>query len=1141
MKRTFKNLLFIFVMILFLPCLVIFSGCKQEETGFYVVYKGIRVNGGSLNLSFNATEEIDVLSEMQAYVKIKKSDDKKIELSSLEISSNISETVEPGDEYEIEIKYKKFNAIKISIKINKLENSVSVGKNSKVYDGEPFKNQDLEASALNQEGISFEWYRDETKLSSNPTDAGKYRVKISIPESKKYKKVEKFFDVEILKAEPDVDWSVISIGNTYLSTDTLSKISLPENFSWKNPQTVLGKGTSKHTIVYTPANSNYNSAEKEFDVSALLAFNLPTQKTITFSRETITLGAENLVGFDADLMELKAGANELSQFNAGEYSAKIGFKDGVDAVWFDGTKEDKTFSWTISKRRIVVPYYSSDFVLMPLNGSVILEWNNVDHKYCYIMTSRTVVDGNKITFDEPVNTSVGYKLNDPDNCVWEDGTNEVKTQHFSIDRDAFEQIKYTPYGGEERIISTSDLMELENVCVGSVFEFVLKDPTMFLKVDGENVKDGRVVATADLNKVDVRVFVNDKDTIAIFGKDIPIYFYFTSIVVNDEEDYVDLIDNDFNVELKENQTSFTIELPKVLEGRNLTLLRVDHNDKYNYLSIKNLHIVIDNADKYQYIEIIDDATGVTIVNVYVLGFTRIDHFVVETINEYNKGESEFSYTFGEASSFSSFITGIDVAFKSGYENLTFDLVDANGNVFTSFEDLNGKEYFLVRIKNGNEVLETAKIYYLFINNFPLGCDANDYNTKQLDFNTFYTFIQSQDKLESSIQSQNSKVNFILNDGNEVTFPGFGLYKVPISVSYQITSDFTVTYSTSLIVNYSNSYSSVVTPDSQIRIGSIYSEDPISVSAYSNNKKYVVDVAEMRAILEGNTTVDTSGLNLETGYTFKSINAFVTNDILFGFKVILNNGTEDLEHIIYVPVEGKYDGNTGIEKVVIESYVYEDENATMNNETIKAGNINALKFVSIYPGNTQSLCKITDEAGNIVFAGFILYSDCFEVNFNTAGTYKVTIIAPNGERKEYTLIVSGKDIGKPITKVVAGTNENQVTLECVKDDEESYGDFLIGFTDSPYFVGYFGEAMLSEIKTINGEEFLDVSIDSILIDRMSIDKDKTTLVKNGVNTLRVLIDENDEKFVEIYLSMPVGGRNYVIRCMVYLADLPTDGE
>lgn len=1147
MKKKLKFILFAFAVILILPCAFVFTGCKPKETGFYVVYNGVQIQGGTLNLSFDSTETIDIEGDIQAYVMLKKKADKKLDLSSLEISSNIKETISPGDEYQVEIKYKKFNAVKINIKINKLENLVSIQNSSKTYDGQPFTTEALGISATNDAGMRIEWFKGKTRLAEFPRNAGDYRVQVLIPETKTYKAVNKVIDVKILQAEPDVDWNLVSISETYLSTDTLSKIALPENFAWKNPETVLSVGTNNYTVVYTPADTNYKSVEKDFSVSANQAFFLPTQKEMQFTGEIIELKAENLIGFDVALMEIKDGQDFVLQTNAGTYNVKIGFKAGGSACWFDGTTEDKDFVWTISKAKVKVPYYKTNYALMPLTGPLTISWENAEEVFKFCCLYNGYNNTNTITFEKPVNTYLEFALKSQDNCEWEDGTTNNITQRIKVERDVFETIKYTPFGGTETIISTGEFLELKKTCVGSTFEFVLKDKTMVLKINEKVVKDGRFVVGSGENKVYVYVYEKENDISSLFSQGVEAYFYATSVIIDGKQEDITLYENDFDIDLKENQDSITVVLSNELENFDLSLVVVDHENAYKTYPINSLTVVVNNLKNVKMFVIQENKQVVSIVEVNINQFTRIESIYVNRINEYTEHEEQVYYQVDSDSSFSGIINRVTVNLKQGYQNLTIVLKDKNGNEFTDFSNLNGKEYFFIVVKDGENVLETVRVYYGFLDEVSFMGEKNTLKN-QIDYYSFYVRVDDPSKLEEAAKGYNSKVKYVINKGNPVTFAAFGMYRVPISFTYSLYNNYTITYSTNLIVNYSKNIENFVENSSNIKFSSEYLRDGNTIYLRSNNYAGGCGLANFRAILTDGQYVENSIVPKE-GYTLKKVSPVITKDKLFGYRVVFNNNGNEEVCYIYEAVSGIYDGNAEIDRVKIVSYFGEDRKCKIEDGKIYVENLKQLENLAIFTSNEESLVRIEDLEGKLIIASAQQSLDYVEAYFEAAGTYKMIVIAPDGTSKTYQIIVTGESLGKPFATVSAGKGAGKVTLEerfeeLEDGDRDFNGDFIIDdSSENIIFNGYFGEAMLSEIKTIKGKEYLDVTISSVLIDNFYFDADHKNLINDGLNTLEVFETEDEQpvKYVRFYVAIELLGMKITIECNVFLADLQKAGE
>ena len=130
---------------------------------------------------------------------------------------------------------------------------------------------------------------------------------------------------------------------------------------------------------------------------------------------------------------------------------------------------------------------------------------------------------------------------------------------------------------------------------------------------------------------------------------------------------------------------------------------------------------------------------------------------------------------------------------------------------------------------------------------------------------------------------------------------------------------------------------------------------------------------------------------------------------------------------------------------------------------------------------------------------------------------------SGTSKDYQIIVTGESLGKPFATVSAGKGAGKVTLEerfeeIEGGDRDFNGDFIIDdSSENVIFNGYFGKAMLSEIKTIKGKEYLDVTISSELIDNFYFDADFKNLINDGLNTLEVFETEDEQPTIETISS------------------------
>ncbi len=1132
MKKHFKILLFTLVFLTTLTAFSFLSGCKAKETDFFVVFDNQRIENNLKTVYINSNAEIDILSKIKVVAVLSNKQTRELKTGDFKVEHNISETFTPGDEYNIVITYKDFDKVQINIVINKLENTVTLNKTSKVYDKEKFTTQDLGISALNEEGLVVTWFKEEQLLQDFPVECGNYKIRVQIPQTKAYKEVDTYYDIQILQAEPSSDMYDLTISNAYLSTDKLSNISLPENFAWKNPGENLKVGLNNYSVIFTPENKNYK--QKEFEVSILVkqAFNLPVQTKLTFNGEFQELTPSLLIGFDENFMELIEGLDPLTAQNAGSYKAKIKFIDGVDAVWSDGSTEPKVFEWAISKLKVKVPYYKSNFAFMSLTDPVTISWEDESvFEHCYLLDTDSGT--NSITFTYPVITSLYFCLIDTNNTEWEDGTTEMKSQPFEVQRDVFEKIKYTPYNEAEREITIFELVEMKSVCMGSKLWFQLKDKSdLVLKFDGEVPLTPEITATKDMSKLEIRVF-DDSSEYSIFGVDIPIYFYSNKVKIDEKMFDINLIDNDIPLELKENQTSVEVELGKELEGFNFIAFLVTEVNQYERVYPQDLKFTFENVTDYNYIYISEEQSDTTILQIYLHSFTRIDHFEINRINGDSSYKDELDYYNDGKSYVNGLISNFNVVFKNEYKNCTFTLLDKNHNEFTSFKQLTNKETFYVLIIDEGVLKETICVEYSFMADFSL---KNSYisNIMQQNYNSVYVQTNNLENIELS--SYNDAVNLIFDNSLTSNITNYGFYKLPLKITYEITSNFKVEYNTSIILNYSKSLSNFVLSESEIIFSSPYM-DNISIPLNSKNISSGLGAGKFRALIT-DSNYDISNVNLKDGYSLTNVELLTENN-LFGYKITFNNGTIDEICYVYEIVSGIYNGDASLFKVEIESYITDNKQLEIINDTISTNEINPLTTLLITPNNIATIAKLTNEAGDVVYISILDQPYKRSIYFTKSGTYTLLITAPNGNTKTYTIIIGGENVSKPLASVKAGTGADEVTLtetiEYVDFDLGFAGDLIIEDEENLMLYGYFGSNMQNHTIMVNGKECLSVNLTSGIIDYLYLDENCILDAKEGTNILKVLQNDNEQKYVVIYAKAEVFGIKAIIPCYLYLED------
>ena len=134
----------------------------------------------------------------------------------------------------------------------------------------PEKPSDLNAvygEALSSTNLTTGWaWYDPDELVGN---VGKHEhVAIYTPNNPNYNYVMDYLEINVNQAIPtgyDIPDNLEAIYG-----DTLSSITLPSNWSWKNAAELVGNvGNQEHIAIYTPADSNYKAIEEMLFVSVL--------------------------------------------------------------------------------------------------------------------------------------------------------------------------------------------------------------------------------------------------------------------------------------------------------------------------------------------------------------------------------------------------------------------------------------------------------------------------------------------------------------------------------------------------------------------------------------------------------------------------------------------------------------------------------------------------------------------------------------------------------------------------------------------------------------------------------------------------------------------------------------------------------
>ena len=190
--------------------------------------------------------------------------------------------------------------------------------------------------------------------------------------------------------------------NAYSSTGlTDSGLTYGETYYYRFfPYTTQGAVTDGSSVNVTPDRASV--AVPTF--TATMTYN-GSQQTAAFT------------GYDSTKMTVSGNTGT----NVGSYTAKFNVKP--DYKWSDGTREEKSVTWTIGKKSVTCPTLSGTYTYTGSTQSVSVSSYS---------SSEVIVGGNTTAINAGTYT-VTFDLAD-ENYIWSDGTTEQKTASWMVNK-----------------------------------------------------------------------------------------------------------------------------------------------------------------------------------------------------------------------------------------------------------------------------------------------------------------------------------------------------------------------------------------------------------------------------------------------------------------------------------------------------------------------------------------------------------------------------------------------------------------------------------------------------------------------------------------------------------------------------------
>lgn len=1162
-----KILSFACAIAMVLTCSIWLSACscskQPKETGFTVMYDNEDITNTGKTLVVNYTDVINI--EDKLVVNAVYDNSTTTQLSKGEggytVTSTIPTTLVSGETYTYVISYKEYNTVTITVSVNKRTPTITVTADlNKKYDGVAVTLPTTGYSTDSNGAVTVEWYKvdDQSNMTlceSAPVNAGNYAVKVKTGESSNFNASETVYNFTISKAVPAV--TAPTITTVYNTDNTLSDVTLPNGFVWVDPTQKLQLGNNEYFVRYTPKDvNNYEVVDNiSVFVRANLLLSVPQPQDITYDGQS---HVATFNGFDERYMEYVTPEAERTQTIVGAYPIIIKLKDGMadnGVFWKDGSASVRNTTWRITKRIVELPELINKIAELK-GASVTTQWAEHSFDWCQLSKGYDV----NYTVSAAGLYSIPVELKDINNTEWFDGSFYPKTITFDVVINPFDSIMINDEDYEY-----VDLLSSTRIKDGTKIKLQPKDGYK-VTINSNEVNEYTVDGYKDYSIV--ILVVDNHNT---YVKSIKLDTYIIDYAIVNGKKYGDLTKgaSSFYIELEKDSDEMVIVLPQEDAHKTFKAV-VYHRDDFSEreVSFVNGQFVINGLKEGSSITIRyypnnnNTAKEIEAFQVsHVFGFSYIDTI---TCMGYNNGDSQLSESEFDRMSYGNYfatnsnalIKELNVKLKDGYGNNQVECCYVEKNkdgvpfyrpiTNTSYTQLNKLNNIHILVKNSKgTIIEERVLFYNIINVLGFFNDSTIYDENQIDYGCLYTSTSDINKIK--FDSNDSSIRVNINDGQALDITSYGIYKIPAEiVSTKDGKEYI--YNTHVIINYGLDIDTFIEKNSRIEYSEPGSNYTNSIYIYSNRKVDNGYTIGDFNILRYLSNISSDYITTKDGYQFKNCSL----DIINGIPCILltftdTNTSTDYTTQLYYCTIGVINDDVTIKSMKTGSVVTQPTSIEIK-DNITFDNFGKTNYLLVEANNLRATYELRNSDNEILGA-----DECDgrrPLYFASAGTYTLTIRSTSGKvTKVYTITTSGENYTLPMLKATIGSGEDTKTLTMDVDSSfELTGDCIVVDTseETMLMVGWFGDAYKKYIFTRDGKEYININLQSSILDMVYLDKE----LKQHITSNQFDVELSSDvigKYMTFYtvildneysMLMPV--RLYICD-RVYMLNLIVDGQ